>query len=52
MDKQQIYLYVQIGAVVAGVITALVVVTTHPIPVILLGVEAGVYFVAEYLRKH
>lgn len=44
-------LYLRIGALVAGVVTALVVVKTHPIPVILLGLEAGVYFVGEYLRK-
>jgi hypothetical protein len=44
-------LYLRIGAIVAGIITALIVVNTHPIPVILLGVEAGIYFVGEYLRR-
>ena len=44
-------LYLRIGALLAGVITALVVVKTHPIPAILLAVEAGIYFVGEYLRK-
>ena len=44
-------LYLRIGAIVAGVVTTLVVVKTHPVPVILLGVEAVVYFVGEYLRR-
>jgi len=51
MDKNQIGLYMQIGSVVAGVITALLVIKTHPIPVILLGVEAGIYFIGAYLKK-
>lgn len=49
MDNKQLKLYVKIGSIVAGVITVLFVVKTHPIPVIILGVEAAVYFVAEYL---
>jgi hypothetical protein len=44
-------LYLRIGAIVAGAITALVVVKTHPIPVILLAIEAAIYFVGEYLRR-
>jgi hypothetical protein len=44
-------LYLRIGAIVAGVITALVAIKTHPIPIILLVVEAGIYFIGEYLRR-
>lgn len=44
-------LYLRIGALVAGLITALFIIKTHPIPVILLVIEAAVYFVGEYLRK-
>ena len=51
MDKNQLGLYLQIGSVVAGAITALVTITTHPVPVILLGVEAGIYFIGVYLKK-
>jgi len=44
-------LYLRIGALVAGVITAAVFVKSHPLPFILLGIEAAVYFVGEYLRR-
>jgi hypothetical protein len=51
MDKQQLGTYIQIGAIVAGVITALLFIKTHPIPLIILAVEAGVYFLAKTLLK-
>lgn len=44
-------LALRIGALVSGVVTALVVIKTHPIPVVLLVVEAAVYFIGEFLRK-
>ncbi len=44
-------LYLRIGAAIAGVITAAITIKTHPIPIILLVIEAGVYFIGEYLRK-
>lgn len=51
MDKQQLGTYIQIGAIVAGVITALLFIKTHPIPLIILAVEAGVYFLAKTILK-
>lgn len=49
--QMKLSLYLRIGAIVAGVITAGVFLKLHPIPIILLVVEAGTYFVGEYLRK-
>lgn len=51
MDKQQLGTYIQIGAIFAGVITALLFIKTHPIPLIILAVEAGVYFLAKTILK-
>ena len=47
----KVSLIVRAGAIVLGVITAIVLVKTHPIPIMLLSIEAGIYFVGEYLRK-
>ena len=47
----KISLYLRIGAIIAGVVTAAITIKQHPVPVILLILEAGIYFVGEYFRK-
>jgi len=51
MDKEVLGRLVQVGSIVAGVLTALVIVSQHPVIVALLIVEALAYFVGEKVRK-
>jgi hypothetical protein len=44
-------LYLQVGGVVLGAITALLLVTRHPVLVGLLALGAALYFVGEYVKK-
>lgn len=51
MDNHEIGQYVKIGGIVVGALTVVVFVVNHPVPIILLGVGAAMYFVGEYLQK-
>jgi hypothetical protein len=51
MTKQEIGLYLQVGGIVLGAVVAVTLVTIHPIPIVLLGIGAGLYFVGDYLKK-
>jgi hypothetical protein len=39
------------GSIVAGAIVAITLVSKHPVPIILLGLCAAVYFVGEAIEK-
>ena len=48
MDKGTIIKY---GSIVAGAIIGIALVSKHPIPVVLLGICAGVYFIGDAIEK-
>jgi hypothetical protein len=50
MDNKQLGLYLEIGGIVVGVVAALVLVTQHPIHIVVLGLGAAIYFVGQFIK--
>jgi len=42
---------IKYGSIVAGAIVAIVLFSNHPVPIILLGICAGVYFLGEAIEN-
>ena len=42
---------IKIVSIVLGVITAITLISNHPVPIILLGLEAGLYFIGDHIEK-
>ena len=52
MDMLEIGQYMRIIGIGIGIFTAIILVKQHPIPIILLAIGAGIYFVGDYLTRH
>ena len=52
MDKVTLGNLIKLGSIIVGIITALVLVTRHPVIISLLGLEAAAYFIGEYITKN
>lgn len=50
MDNKQLGLYLQIAGVVVGVVAALVLVTQHPVHIVVLGIGAAIYFAGQFIK--
>lgn len=50
MDNKQLGLYLEVGGIVVGIIAALVLITQHPIHIIVLGIGTAIYFVGQFIK--